>query len=251
MDFLFQIKPFETEWSGEDDEDDDDDDDDDDDNDDDAKGEATAINTSRKTESFPGKRPFENGILPASLAIGRAKMVITGIEIEGEREQGKDVFITRDFSPPLEIDLEDDETADFDVSFDLPQGIYTRLELQFHVGNENHPSFEFSGPVNGNRPERIDFKFHYKNREKIRTRALRNNQVSENIVVDKSKETRAIIIIDTEYLFANITRDHLINSQAAGPPQGKPFIMVDKKSNTHIYGALANRIEKSIAVVFE
>ena len=81
--------------------------------------------------------------------------------------------------------------------------------------------------------------------------ALLEESGLEADVIDKSKETRATIIIDTEYLFANVTRDHLINSKADGPPRGNPFIMVDQKNNMHIYGALANRIEKSIAVVFE
>ncbi len=242
VDFLFQMKPFETEWS---------DDESDNIGDDYAVHKNTTINTNQSPVSGTGKNPFENGFHPASFAIGKTKMVITGIEIEGQREQGKSVFMTREFTPPLEINLENDEPADYDVSFDLPQGIYTKLEFQFHVGNENHPAFEFSGPVNGNASEKLDFKFRYKNREKIRTRALHNKNISENIVIDKSKKTRATITVDTEYLFANITRNHLVNSQSSGSPQGKPFIMVDKENNRHIYGALANRIEKSIAVVFE
>ena len=238
VDFLFRMEPFETEWGDEDEDDDD------------GNRKNAAIKMDQIPGSFPGKNPFENGVLPASLSIEKAKMVITGIAIDGQREQGKDVSMTRNFSPPLEIEFEDGETADYDVSFDLPQGVYTKLEFQFYMGNEKHPSFEFSGPVNGNRPEKIDFKFQYKNTEKIRTRALRNNQLSD-IGIDKSKQTRATIVLDAEYLFANITRDHLINSKADGPPQGNPFIRVDQKNNMHIYGALANRIEKSIAVVFE
>ncbi|MGM0376048.1 MAG: hypothetical protein ACQEQ0_04695 [Bacteroidota bacterium] len=236
VDFLFRMEPFETEWS-------------DSEADDNLKNAVSKNDQDNATA--PGNNPFEDGNSPASLAIGKTKMVMTGIEIEGKREQGKDVFMTRDFSPPLEISLEDDEVGDYDVSFDLPQGVYTKLEFQFHVGNENHPAFEFSGPVNGNTPGKVDFKFRYKNREKIKTRALHNKQISENIVIDKSKKTQASITIDTEYLFANITRDHLANSQASGTQQGKPNIMVDKTNNMKIYNALANRIEKSIAVVFE
>lgn len=242
VDFLFQMNTFETEWI---------DDEPDDDDDEYALQKNATIDANQSPVSVPGNNPFQNGFQPAAFAIGKTQMVITGIEIEGQREQGKNVFMARDFTPPLEINLENDEPADYDVSFDLPQGIYTKLEFQFHVGNENHPAFEFSGPVTGNASEKVDFQFRYQNREKIKTRALHNKNISENIVIDKSKKTRATITVDTEYLFANITRNHLVNSKASGPPQGRPFIMVDQKNNMHIYGALANRIEKSIAVVFE
>ena len=241
VDFVFRMNSFEREWDNDDDQDDDDD-------------LKSMDHQSRVSNGKPEEtdNPFGKGKAPVSFAIQKSHVTVTGIEIEGKREQGQDVFLTRDFNPPLEIELENDDPIDYDVSFDIPQGIYTKLEFQFHLGNEEHPAFEFSGPVTGPALEKVDFRFQYKPKEKIRVRALReSHQVSENIIIDKHKQKRATIIIDTEYLFRNITQDQLVHSRASGKAVGNPFIMVDQQNNQHIFGGITNSLEKSISVVFE
>ncbi|MFO8001057.1 MAG: hypothetical protein R6U46_07430 [Marinilabilia sp.] len=236
VDFLFQMNPFETEWAdntGEEETDDE-------------NGEQAVT----RTKSATAENPFRNGNTPRSMAINQARLVITAIEIDGKREQGKDVFLASDFDPPLEISLEGTNLNEQDVSFDLPQGVYNKLEILFRLGQEDHPSMAFSGPVNSNAPGKVNFKFEYHPREKIKTRAVKQNQTSESIAIDKSKKTSARIVVDAEYLFRNITPNQLAESQVTNQAGGQS-ILVSNKNNTNIFGALNNRLEKSIAVVFE
>ena len=59
--------------------------------------------------------------------------------VEGYRSEADDVFFTRHFSEPFEIDFTERHLNN-NLNFDIPQGLYSRLNIQFET-------YEFEGDI--------------------------------------------------------------------------------------------------------
>ncbi len=230
VDFVFEMNPFDTE------------------SDDELKN-VTTDTTTLSNDPFDDDKPGFGEPDFESLSINQAELIITAIEIEGVREQGKDVFMVSEFNPPLEAQLTGNNVSDYNISFDLPQGVYEKLDIQFYLGTDDAAAISFNGDINPGKSKKVNFKFEHTLKERIRVRAFRNNP-ADPIVLNKNANSRAHIIIDARYLFQNITMDQLESSTIINTPAGQQ-IRINHNDNKQIFGPMAGRLDKSIAVVFE
>lgn len=184
-----------------------------------------------------------------SLKIDKSTLVITAIEIDGQREQGKDVFMVTEYDTPLELHLTGGEVSDQNISFDIPQGIYKKLDIQFYLGTDEKPAIDFNGMITPGKSPVIKFRFEYSNKERLRVRAMRDKP-SDPIVLSKEKKSKARVIVDAEYMFRNITLGQLTGTKIINIPGGKE-IRINRDNNKPVFSFMSGRLEKSITVVFE
>jgi hypothetical protein len=226
--FVFEMTPFEIE-----DEEIDDENEDETDDNDDNKNALVSI-PSNNNPPFDNKHDFNY------LKIDKATLTITAIELDGKREQGKDVFMVSDFDPPLKIDLTSNETRDYNVSFDIPQGIYKKLDIQFYLGTEENPAICFGGLIKQGNPQKIRFSFEHSLKERVRVRAMKEKP-SDPIVLNKDKKYHARVIVDARYMFQNMTMNQLQSTNIISTPNGKE-IKINHNNNKAVFGLMTGRL---------
>ncbi|MBZ4677308.1 MAG: hypothetical protein JG782_1928 [Anaerophaga sp.] len=200
------------------------------------------------SQNIPG-----NKIQIESLEINRGKIVLTDIEIEGIREQGEDVYLAIPFEPPLQIDMKEGIASDQHISFDLPQGIYEKLEFRFFLGGEKQTAIQFQGNIKAGNSAKAGFNFRYIKQEDFQVRAMRkNHRPTENIIINKDKTTKASMIIDAENLFSALLIPPFFLSVPGSYDAGNEITISNlNKKNKAIFGLMQGRLEKSVSVVFE
>ena len=69
------------------------------------------------------------------LTFSRGTITLASFDFEGEREQGEDVYFNQTFSGGLTLPFDPDFYIQ-ELDFDIPQGIYTRIDISFETFDE-------------------------------------------------------------------------------------------------------------------
>jgi hypothetical protein len=216
--------------------------------------------------TFPAKVKIAFGMIPTGMknemkeavvaddpveedffVIDDGTLVISSIDFEGRRQDASDVFFTADFDPPIVVNLKE-ETSSRLVQFDIPQGIFERIEFTFHLGAAGHIPLIMNGeanlPILGNKIVR--FEYQYSEAVKV----LAQNLTGNRIVLRKDVESQATVFVNSEYLFRLINPGMLITAEIINE-QGNELILIAQGMNTPIFNVIANRLSQSFEVIFE
>jgi hypothetical protein len=143
--------------------------------------------------------------------------------------------------------------SDQHITFDLPQGIYEKLEFRFFLGGEKQTAIQFQGNIKPGNSAKAGFNFMYIMQENFLVRAMReNHRPTENIIIDKNKTAKVKVIIDAENLFGTLLIPPFSLSIPAGNDGGNEITISNlTDENKAIFGLMQGRLEKSVSVVFE
>ncbi len=181
------------------------------------------------------------------LTMDGGTLVVSTIEFEGRRQNASDVFFTADFDPPIVVDLET-QTLSRLVQFDIPQGIYERIELIFHLGAPGHLPLVMTGeanlPIIGQKPVRFEYQYS----EPVRVVAQSIN--GGNIVLKKDEPSTAEVNVDASHLFRLVNIGLLVSSEFQNQ-NGTDIILINQDMNSPIFNVIANRLSQSFQVIFE
>lgn len=238
------------------------------------------------TEPAPLELEFsatETPVMEGRLAFGGITMHPAGIEIEGMRSAGDDVFFERD----LRADVYAVEERP-SIRFDIPQGIYDRLtvnlsfeadeekeeefedeledlledvqgavfplDLEEALGElildyrEGEPAFVYSGTYTGT-GEVLELLLVINDPFVLKTIAV-NGQGSREIVLEKGKNNKASLHFDVEKWFS-IVPANLVEKSPVGRANGKKYVLIHKKLNPGLFNMLYNRIEQYTTLVVD
>jgi len=175
-------------------------------------------------------------------------IVINTIEFDGERDEGEDYFFSSPFEEPLQAELHTGYMTQ-DVSFDVPQGVYYKVEFNFIVGDEEYPALRLRGisndPVLGDIPVLFEYPFV----EEIQIEATNINGKKE-IVLRKDRPSTATIILDIPFL-CKLFNPGMIQQAELVSIEGEDVLLINNETNTNIFNIMAIRLEKSMQMVFE
>ncbi|RCW38957.1 hypothetical protein [Marinilabilia salmonicolor] len=191
--------------------------------------------------------------LITKMEVFKASFFISDVIIEGIREQGDDVYETIPFDPPLEINLDENKTASQHLSFDIPQGVYKKLEIKLFLGTENHPALEFIGEVTPGKSPTVTFNYQFSVKQEITIRATKKGgRPGDNIILKKNQEEQASLILNADHFFKyfpipllaqykkeELTSDNTIN------------ISNKNEKDAPFFTAMSERLEESFSLVFE
>jgi len=174
---------------------------------------------------------------------------LESIDFEGSREQGGDYFFSYQPSTPQEIAFYQDEWM-AQLSFDIPQGIYQRVKLTFHlIANVDHPAFRLNGQFDSQAFSAERFMFDYDVQETI-SLVAQNAQGGKEIVFQQGKPVEAKVSINTHRMF-DLVPPGLLRNAIRSEYQGRSTIQVSRKMNPEIFQLMATRVLNSTEVVFE
>jgi len=175
-------------------------------------------------------------------------LILSGIEFDGKREQGEDYFFTSLFDEPLQAEMHSG-VANQDVSFDIPQGIYSMIELSLTLGDEEGPALWLRGRFQKGPLEDVAVLFEYSFREEIRVQA-KNKEGNRQVILRKDTPATATILMDAPFMFQLFNMGLLKNAEYFSI-EGEETIIINNERNTVIFNLLAPRLDKSLQVIFE
>ena len=199
--------------------------------------------TANPSLGLPGGAQPGNG----PLKIDNAKLVISAIDFEGRREQGEDVFFTYTPPQPVVADLAA-ETTSLPISFDIPQGVYTRIEIILHLGTDELTPLVMTGMINRGPFQNLPVRFDYKFTEEIRMRGKGTNQA--NIVLSEDHPSLARVELDAESVFRLVNMGMVMNASVVNE-DGQDIVLIDNTNNLPIFNIIANRLGNAFSLVID
>lgn len=190
----------------------------------------------------------ENSKSGQQFSIDEAYLVLGSLEFDGEREQGEDYFFTSNFDEPLQAEMHTGNSSRT-VSFDIPQGVYNRIELNLSVGTKSSHAIMLRGSFHKGPLEDVPVVFEYPFMEEIRVRAM-NREGNRQVVLTKDVPGKATILLDAPFMFQLLNMGMLINAQQFSF-EGEETIIINSEKNTDIFSVLATRLDKSVQVIFD
>jgi hypothetical protein len=183
----------------------------------------------------------------SNLILNKGLLLLSAIEFDGKRDEGQDVFFISNFTRTVVANLEN-ESTNFDVKFDVPQGVYSKVDVTIHLDNSTSTAVIVEGTIaiNGGIP--IPLKFEYAFPDQVRIRALPPS--GQSIVLRKDQRSVARVILDASYLF-RFTNPNLLANADVINENGKPLILINSSNNKPIFNQIASRISSSFIVIFE
>ncbi|MFC2151854.1 hypothetical protein ACFLSE_04935 [Bacteroidota bacterium] len=175
-------------------------------------------------------------------------IIINEIEFDGRRDQGEDYYFTSGFSSPVMIQMHNGVMSQ-EMSYDIPQGVYNRIELNLSLGDTNQYALQLKGRFQRGPMEEVLVEFEYEFQEQIRIRA-RNNQGNEQVVLTKNSDLTANVIMDVPYLFQLVNMNMIQNAEMTNNG-GTQILEINNNKNTNIFNLLATRLDNSMRVVFD
>jgi len=186
---------------------------------------------------------------PISFSIEEGTLVIAAIEFDGKRVQGQDVYFMSDFPAPVVAKLHEEGTQ-ATVDFDIPQGIYKRIDVSLHLGNgQDAIPLVMEGTFNrpGRGPVSIRFEFRFDDIITIRSTGGAANQ---EITLRKDQPSTAMVQLNTGSLFALINPGVFMNADIS-VENGQNILRISNNHNRNIFNQIAARMNNAFTVVFE
>jgi len=180
--------------------------------------------------------------------VNEAYFILTKLEFDGTREEGEDYFFTLHFDEPLYAEMHTGFTSR-DVSFDIPQGVYSKIDLTLVAGEETGPALSLRGRYQKGPLENIPVLFEYSFREEIRVRGM-NKEGNRQVVLRKDVPGTATVLLDVPFMFQLFNIGMLRNAERF-LYEGEETIIINSEKNTDIFNLVATRFDKSIQVIFE
>ncbi|OFX85300.1 MAG: hypothetical protein A2W99_14965 [Bacteroidetes bacterium GWF2_33_16] len=180
--------------------------------------------------------------------INKGTLIIQTLELDGRRDQGDDYFFSSSFVPPLKAELHT-KTINQDVVYDIPQGIYNRIELNLSIGVENENALCFEGRFQRGPMDDMPVVFEYAFQEHVRIRA-KNKVGDDQIVISKENPLKARVVFNVPNMFQFVNMN-MIRNAATTEINGMQAIKINSQQNTDIFNLLAARLDNALYVVFE
>jgi len=184
----------------------------------------------------------------SSFDIDKGSILITATEFDGRRDQGGDYYFTSEFSTPVKAELHNQTMSQF-ISYDIPQGVYNRIELNLSLGDGNEDALCLEGKFRRGPMDDVSIRFEYAFQEQIRITA-KNYQGNETVVLAQNEPVKARVIFDASYLFQLINMNMFQNAETF-QIDGENVILINSEKNTDIFNLLVTRLDNSVRVVFE
>jgi hypothetical protein len=194
--------------------------------------------------SNPGKgNPF--------LEIDSARISITDIRFDGDREQGEDIFFTAGFenNRVFKLNSSVDTPA---VTFDIPQGKYKHMKFILEVGGENQHGISIQGKYKepGRKGKNIPLHLNFFMAPEIIELLVESELNGQENTIQKDQEKKVEIILDLEYMFRLLQGNRLQQADTEYHEESERIHIAPGK-NEDIYYDLANRVGKSFRAVYK
>ena len=182
------------------------------------------------------------------LYFSEGSIILGSFEFEGEREQAEMVEFAREYENGFKINF-DPNKATKNLHFQIPQGIYTSIEVSFETYEETDQANLFLKGIYKTASGK-EIPFHFQNNVSIYFEIEAEGARGHQIVLKKEDNTAAYVKLDPFYWFQPVTTRAWEEAELV-EFNGLPTIMISEEYNENIFELIINRIEDSADVIFE
>lgn len=184
----------------------------------------------------------------AFFEIDKGIINIQEIEFDGRRDQGEDYYFTSGFDSLVQAQLHN-KIISQNISYDIPQGVYNRINLNLSIGDGNEDALCLEGRFQKGFMQEVQIIFKYSFQEQIEIKA-KNSIGNDQIVLSKDAQMKANIIFNVPNLFQLVNMNMIQNAEITIKEE-KEVIEINKENNIDIFNLLATRLDNSMRVVFD
>lgn len=173
---------------------------------------------------------------------------LSEFDVAGTRQEGDPIAFSKSFPGGLAINFSSNAISELD--FDIPQGVYTNLEVEFDaLESSGGISLVVNGTYVNNSMTNIPVRFEFMSAE---TFAIEGEDYagSSTIVLDKDVPLSALIELDPIYWF-DIVPANMLENATLTDVEGTMTLLINENVNEDIYDLLADRVDESAEAVFQ
>ncbi len=175
------------------------------------------------------------------------EMLISRLKLEGDRVQAEDYFFQNGYQPPLKVSLDADFNSE--LSFDLPQGIYSRIELDFEIPSANIPVLTINGRFKDSTDTWLPLRIEVSSFEYFQILAT-DYRGEQEIVIEDQRSYWAIVSLNPVHWFSGISLEQLNQAQQS-IIDGEMGILISVDSNSDIYDEVDKRLDELNSLIIE
>jgi hypothetical protein len=193
-----------------------------------------------------------------NLVFNRGSINIENFTFDGVREEGNDVYFSKQFPTGLRISSDSISNTP-ELYFQIPQGIYNKMLISFETMefpdslkvkySEEFENEDFSiimeGKYTNALNQVIPVRFEYSLKEYFTIRAT-DSLENSSIILNTQYPAIGKIIFDPYYWFQTVT-DAILNDSEIEDEEN-PLIMINDELNINIYTIVVNRIKESTKI---
>jgi hypothetical protein len=174
-------------------------------------------------------------------------IVLASFNIEGERQEGDPINFSREYASGLSVNF-DPVSAVQEIDFDLPQGVYTSLEIEFETFGDGVNSIVVLGTYTNMNSDEIPLRFEFPASETFSISA-ESDSGADLIVLDADTPSSALIELDPIYWFDIVPVNMLENADLINL-QGVMTLLINENENDDIYDLIVDRVDESSEATF-
>lgn len=184
-------------------------------------------------------------------------ITLASFSFEGKREQGGDVFFTKEYERGLQVDFDASKSVDA-LAFQVPQGNYIRIEVEMETYDDtSHSGLVVSGSYLHSNGTSYPLRLELNSSVDVEIEA-KDKSGSSQIVLQQNSPATAKIKLDPVKWFEAVALSHLDNavlteegeSEEETEP-GSSYILINEEVNESIYEIIITRIEQSAEIIFD
>ncbi len=215
------------------------------------------LNTACKKEQDKWKQPsdvrFKVDIKKNESASDKLQFIggtinISEFSIDGTRVQGEDPYFETSFDDGLLIEF-DSVNSVGGLSFDIPQGTYTRLNVKFKAESYGENTMVILGTYKNDDDELIPLRFESASSQ-IYNVTAKTSAGNPEIILSEENGSIGTILLDPVYWFGNVSEYSLENADLF-EVEGEMTILINEDTNKTIQNKIKNRIDKSTEIIFD
>ena len=174
-------------------------------------------------------------------------IVLSEFSFEGERLQGEDYYFDKPFPEGLEVKLSS-SNAPPELKFDIPQGNYTQITIEFEAETEDDKSIIIEGTYTNSSGTSYPVLLEIE-ADEIFTVIAKDASGGREIVLNKDIPSTATIILDPVYWFGHVSTSMLDNADLV-ELNGRLTILINEEENEDILDEIEDRIDEATEVKF-
>ncbi len=180
-----------------------------------------------------------------NLVFSSGHLTLADFSISGTREEGDPISFSKSFGSGLIVPFGSSTISQLD--YDIPQGIYTSLEIEFNsVSGSN--SLIVEGSYTNSSSQTYPMRFEFWSSESFEVEGEAESGAS-TILIEKNTNPVSRIELDPEYWFQPISIGSLDGATLTNI-SGTPTLLITEDVNESIFDLIADRIDQSLEANF-
>ncbi len=194
----------------------------------------------------PGALLFQVDINRVPTKLGRLEfdgglIRISSFQLDGDRVEAEDYFFKNGYQPPLEI-LFDSLQIAAALQFDLPQGIYNTLQLNFEIPSANIPTLIVVGRLKKANGDWLPLMLEVDSFENFSFLA-RNANGGQELVFQEGNVRIGKIEFNPGHWFSGISIEQL-EAAPRSLHNGDSILLINRQVNSDFYTEIDNRLDE-------